>query len=93
MNQILFYSENFSCFLKKNRWEDPRIVEYFDIEVQKILSVLKYSFKANPVLITNYKTTENIKIDRIINLDQPLQTQTLNKENLTFPGVAFNCFE
>lgn len=93
MNRVLFYSEKFNFFLKNNMWEDSKIIEHFDIEVQKILPVLKYSFKANPALVTNYKTYKNIKIDRIINIDQPLQVQTLNKENLMFPGVIFSCFE
>ena len=93
MNRIIFYSKNFSIYLKNNMWEDVRIIEHFDIEVQKILSILNYSFKANPILVINHKTYENIKFDKIINLDQPLQSQYLSKENFVFPGVLFNCFK
>lgn len=93
MNSILFFSEKLSIYLKSNIWDDTMIIDYFDIETQKILPVLNYSFKANPNLIKDYKAYKNIKIDKIINLDQPLKMLLPSTENLFFPGVAFNCFE
>ncbi len=93
MKRILFYSNKFSNYLENKRWENTKIIDHFDIETQKILSILNYSFKTNPVLIKDFKSYRTISVDKIINLDCPLQNSSMETIFSFFPAVIYNCFE
>ena len=93
MKRILFYSNKFSNHLKNRQWEDQIIIDHFDIETQKILSILNYSFKTNPILIKDFKSYCAVSADEVLNLDCPLQKQSAETVVPLFPAILYNCFE
>lgn len=93
MKHVLFYSNKFSNYLGNRQWHDSKIIDYFDIEAQKILSILNYSFKTNPILIKDFKSYGAVSIDEIINLDFPLQNLSIDTVVSIFPAIIYNCFE
>ena len=93
MKRILFYSNKFSKYLKNRQWADSIIIDYFDIEVQKILSCLNYSFKTNPILIKDFKSYCAVSVDVTLNLDSPLQSPSIDDVASVLPAIIYNCFE
>ncbi len=49
MVKVLFYSHRFSSFLQNATNE--MIIDYFDIEAQKMLSIIGFSYKRQPAII------------------------------------------
>ena len=93
MKRILFYSNKFSNYLENRQWPDSKIIDHFDIEVQKILSFLNYSFKTNPILIKDFKSYCAVSVDETLNLDCPLQNSSVCTVTSRFPAIIYNCFK
>lgn len=92
MKRILFYDNSVSdYFIKRNYTK--LIIDYFDIEVQKILKSIGYSFKNNPQLIlTNYDISNiNVQFDFSCNIKMPILSKSFPEANCQL-GVIFDCY-
>lgn len=58
MDKVLFISRKAHSYFRNHMGDTKQIVDYFDIEVQKVLSVLKYKYKNNPKIIFKDNTPE-----------------------------------
>lgn len=88
MKRILFYSKQASHYLQ-NAFPN-RIIDYYDIEVQKILRTLGYTYKMNPIIIS---ADEQVKDNGILfqyDLDS-FCLKPLSIHDYTFVGVAYDC--
>ena len=94
MDKILFY-DNSIDYLFNDPKNKTQIIDYFDIEAQKALHHLGYSFKRNPQLIiskTQLKTSQN-QFDYVCNLnsyDFLKHQQSLDK--MPCHGIIFDCY-
>lgn len=91
MKRILFYSDKLNSYLKYHTWNDTLIINYFDIESQKHLKSLGFSYKNYPILLNDARLPTDISIDKFYNLDilSEANPKVINK-HLT--GVIFNCY-
>jgi hypothetical protein len=92
LDKILFYDNKLDhLFVEKTNKEF--VINYFDIEVQKILKYLGYSFKCNPKLIMYPFSIGNERcvFDYICNLNNSL---SLTKKFAKEPCIAiiFDCY-
>ena len=58
MDKVLFISQKAHSYFRNHMGNAKQIVDYFDIEVQKVLPVLKYKYKNNPKIIFSDNTLE-----------------------------------
>ena len=92
MEKLLFYSTSLNKHLKNNTWNKSVIMDYFDIEVQKVLSMLGFAYKNNPSLIVvkQFINVQNVissyNIDTILSLNDT--ADLLGKEII---GVIYEC--
>lgn len=54
MKQILFFSQKAYAYFSTRNVSDIQIIDYFDIEVQKIIHYIGYRLKKNPIIEKNY---------------------------------------
>ncbi len=94
MTKILFYDDRFDKeFILFNN--NPKfILDYFDIESQKILPIIRYSFKCNPQLlqINNTITSIDELFDFSCNINNPILFDRLTPINCNL-GVIFECYK
>ena len=88
MKRILFYSEQAKYYLQNA--SPDRVIDYFDIEVQKILRIIGYTFKMNPILI--YADTQAEGKDILFQYDlDSFSLKPLSIHDCPFMGVAYDC--
>ena len=90
MKRILFYDNSVLDYFTKHN--DPNlIIDYFDIEVQKIIHSMGFSFKNNPKLVKNIIPHHlHYPIDYFFNINEV----TVKKDIPNHPllGVIFDCY-
>lgn len=90
MKNILFISQRFNDYCKANYVNTSFIIDYFDIEAQKILNCIGYRIKMCPQIINNDANPgEYKKYELIYDLDIH-DFITYNKKRKMF-GVVFSC--
>lgn len=90
MKNILFISKKFNNYCKVNYVNTTFIIDYFDIEAQKILNCIGYNVKMYPQIIDNDANLDkNRKYELIYDLDIH-NFITYNKKT-KLVGVVFSC--
>lgn len=91
MKKILFYDNTINNYFYKLNCESI-ILDYFDIEVQKILPVIGYSFKRNPLLFKYHSGEfDDLAIEYFCNIRKPI-VKHISKESLLPNGIIFECY-
>ena len=91
LDKILFFDDRID-FLFDHSKNKKQLIDYFDIEVQKILRQLGYSFKRNPEFILSKSSTQN-QFDYICDLNS-FDFSRHHKELHKMPccGIIFDCY-
>lgn len=90
MKRILFYSHNLVNQFRRLRICDNLIVDYFDIEVQKILRSIGYIYKMNPIVFIPGKQCVDTENLIFYNLDYFSITLPESCDG-NFIGVSYDC--
>lgn len=94
MKRILFYDNSVLDYFTKHN-NPALIIDYFDIEVQKIIHVIGFSYKNKPQLILSKHAIKNIpsSIDYICDLSS-LDFSKNPGELCKMPccGIIFDCY-
>lgn len=90
MKKVLFFDND---LIIPFNYDKKFIIDYFDIESQKILPIIRYSFKNNPqILYYNNKLTDiSLYFDYLCNIRNPLLIERLSLINIKY-GVVFDCY-
>ncbi|MBE6892925.1 MAG: hypothetical protein E7482_02785 [Ruminococcaceae bacterium] len=92
MTRILFYDNTINHHFE---WFDNPdfLFNYFDIEAQKILGYLGFSFKKNPKLVlpNNQKMNIDSFFDYSCCIKKPVLTETVQNTDYSI-GVIFECY-
>ena len=94
MDKILFFdnSIDYLFYSPKNK---TQIIDYFDIEAQRALPYLGYSFKRNPKLIiagSQLKTSQN-QFDYVCNLNSyKSHKHQQSLDSIPYYGIIFDCY-
>lgn len=89
MKKILFFSKRSSCFFQNA--SDKLLVDYFDIEVQKILHGISLSYKMRPIVVKDMDgILPEIQITECFDIDT-LTFYTFSRMPKHFVGVSFEC--
>ena len=90
MTRILFYDNNLTVSFNYNT---KFIIDYFDIESQKILPIIGYSFKSNPQLMNFSSPFESPKLqfDYLCNVKKPILLKSVSMIGSKF-GVIYECY-
>ena len=100
MDTALFFKRNIRADYLHCYQSEEWTLDYFDIEVEKILPFIGYSFKANPVLIRDACELEQLLARRTvkkayaIDSAHPLQRVALSPTQPPYLriGVAYDCY-
>ena len=60
MTRILFYSRKAYSYFTSRKASDMQIIDYFDIEFQKIIHFIGYRLKKDPVILINYFSNDDM---------------------------------
>lgn len=90
MKKVLFFDNDLIIPFNYNK---KFIIDYFDIESQKILPIIRYSFKNNPQILyyKNKLLDTSLHFDYLCNIRNPQLIKRLSLINLKY-GVAFDCY-
>lgn len=93
MDKIFFY-DNSIDYLFNDPKNKAQIIDYFDIEAEKALHHLGYSFKRNPQLIISnpqLKTSQN-QFDYVCNLNSYNFLKQQPVDRMPCHGIIFDCY-
>lgn len=89
MKKILFFSKRSSCFFQHA--SDALLVDYFDIEAQKILHGISMSYKMRPIVVKDKDDVmPEIQITECFDIDT-FTFYTFSSIPKHFVGVTFEC--
>ncbi len=90
MKKVLFFDDDLIIPFNYNK---KIIIDYFDIESQKILPIIKFSFKSNPQILyyKNILLDTSLHFDYLCNIRNPKIIKRLSLINIEF-GVVFDCY-
>lgn len=90
MKKILFFDDD---MIIPFNYDKKIIIDYFDIESQKILPIIGYSFKNNPQVMYYNSTLLNTSLhfDYLCNIRNPQLIKKISLINIEF-GVVFDCY-
>ena len=96
MKKILFYNSDFHKYDDFKNIPKKTIIDYYDIEVQKILRLLGFSFVSNPTVIEF--DLKNSNSNRVIDILCDIKTLSITDKKHIFNtekiiGVVFDCYK
>ncbi len=87
MTRILFYSRKAYSYFTPRKASDMQIIDYFDIEVQKIIHFIGYRLKKNPVIVNDIISSD---YTRCFDLDA-FMWATYNDIDTKTISIIFEC--
>ena len=89
MRKILFFSKRINNYLLSNSTKADYIIDYYDIEVQKVLYSIGFSIKLSPNIYYASSSASASAIDGIFDLDNHKFISGFFGEQII--GVVFSC--
>lgn len=87
MTRILFFSRKAYSYFTSRKVSDMQLIDYFDIEVQKIIHFIGYRLKKNPVIVNDIISSD---YTRCFDLDA-FMWATSNDIDAKTINVIFEC--
>ncbi len=88
--KILFFSKNAYTYYNKCKNPSKLLMDYFDIEVQKILTSLEFSFKKSPFLIS-ISCDNSIEYRHAYNLDTHKYQKMSFDKDIHYYAIIYEC--
>lgn len=100
MDTVLFFKRNIRADYLYCYQSEEWTLDYFDIEVEKILPFIGYSFKTNPILIRDSCELEQLIVRRTVKKAYAIDSAHSLKRVALSPtqpsrmriGVAYDCY-
>ena len=89
MRKILFFSKRINNYLLNNGARADYIIDYYDIEVQKVLNSIGFSTKLSPNIYDASSSVSASAINGIFDLDNHKFVSGFVGEQII--GVVFSC--
>lgn len=89
MRKILFFSKRINNYLLNNNAKADYIIDYYDIEVQKVLNSIGFRIKLSPYIYDVSSSVSASAIDGIFDLDNHKFSPGFFGEQII--GVVFSC--